>query len=85
MHNCNLFDSFEEKCANGLIQRWTKIYSPNLAECLINPKQKMVHPRLTLNHLAGAFLVLLFGSGLSLVVFVGEKIFHYLVSRAIPS
>ena len=80
-NHLNLFDRFGELWANGLIQLWTKTYSPNLAECLINSKKKPVHPRLTLNHFAGAFVVLTFGYVLSLVVFVGERIYHYLDSR----
>ena len=76
MYNLNLFDRFAELWANGLIQRWTRTYSPDLAECLINPKKRPVHPRLTLNHFAGAFVVLTFGYVLSLSVFVGERIYH---------
>ena len=83
--NCNSFNRFGDLWASGLIQRWTKIYSPDLAECLIDPKKKPVHPRLTLNHFASAFAVLTFGFVLSLVVFVGERIYHYLDSRKLSS
>ena len=83
--NCKLFDRFGELWANGLIQRWAKTYNPDLAECLMNPKGKPVHPRLTLNHFTGAFVVLTFGYILSLVVFVVERIYHYLISKIISS
>lgn len=62
----------------GLLNFWTKMYVPEVRQCLHNGRQhtkdtELVKP-LDLKSLIGTFIILIFGWALSLLVFVGDRI-----------
>ena len=66
----------------GLAMHWVKKYDPPSKACLLQDYKKNV-PRirvLTLKDLSSAFVVLLLGCGVSLLVFLIEKI-HFKIVR----
>ena len=59
----------------GLIDHWVASNRANPHQCLKQITQKQsTHPRLSLNNLMGAFVVLLVGLGASLFVFMTEQL-----------
>ena len=60
--------------AFGLVDHWIASNRANPHQCLKQIGQKQsTHPRLSLNNLTGAFVVLLGGWGASLFVFMVER------------
>ena len=65
----------------GLMKKWTDQYQPKPYQCLgSNKKEKSgPPPRLSLQNLSGAFLILLFGSIVSIVLLVCEQLVKYFI------
>ena len=57
----------------GLLVEWEKWYVPSTSKCMkINQRKGM--PRLSIKHLSSAFIILIAGYLISLVVFVTETV-----------
>ncbi len=74
----------------GLMSQWTKRNIPDVHQCLITKKKRsrIIEDSLTvsLRGMSGAFVVLLVGFALSVIVFIGERVrFWYLHQRLVGS
>ena len=61
----------------GLIQHWEKQFLPQPNECATKYLEKPEKPRISLKNLSGAFLLLLVGISVAILVFIIEKIVYY--------
>ena len=59
----------------GLLQEWTNKINPVSRECSLK-KKKNGKPQISLKNLTSAFILLIFGICLSILVFVAELIYH---------
>jgi hypothetical protein len=65
----------------ALIGEWISWYSPPLSKkCMTFNQRPKENVRLSMDHLIGAFVLLLAGFGLSIVIFSFEKIISLVVS-----
>ena len=60
----------------GLLDEWTNWYLPPASKCMNLNERKRI-PRLSMNHLSSAFVILIAGYVATLVAFVGEKIIMF--------
>ena len=67
----------------GLALHWVKSYMPRDKGCLLEDYKKNVPEKRVLNliDLSSAFVILLFGLSVSLLVFLGEKIYYRIRQR----
>ncbi len=62
---------------SGLLEEWTNKFNPVSIECsLKKTKKKNGNPQISLKNLTSAFILLIFGICLSILVFVAELIYH---------
>jgi hypothetical protein len=64
----------------GLISHWYSRYRGRYEQCIVQP----LNPRMSalkLEHLYSAFLLLIFGICISLVVFMGEQIIKFVTKE----
>ena len=64
----------------GLLKHYKGKYSPRVDKCLLNKKDKPKIARLNLEAFFSAFLILAYGTGLSLLVLVVEMVIGRKVS-----
>jgi ionotropic glutamate receptor len=62
----------------GLLEEWTNKFNPVSIECsaALTKKKKNGKPQISLKNLTSAFILLIFGICLSILVFVAELIYH---------
>ena len=67
----------------GLMKKWTDQYQPKPYQCLNSNKkdQSGPPPRLSLDNLLGAFLILLLGYVISFLLFFGETFLKCVIKR----
>ena len=61
----------------GLIEHWEKKFTPQPDECFDKYKEIPDKPRISLKNLSGAFVVLVVGFAIALLVILIEKIVYY--------
>ena len=60
----------------GLFIEWGNRYVPSPSKCMELKQRDKKPPRLSIGHLSSAFVILLAGYALSILVFLIEKIAH---------
>ena len=64
----------------GLISHWHSRYRGRYEQCIIKPLKARMSV-LKLEHLYSAFMLLIFGISISLVVFFGEQIIKFVKNK----
>ena len=70
------FTSILKMHETGLLEKWKNEFNPVSKECSLLKKKKIRNPQISLKNLTSAFILLLSGICLSILIFVAELIYH---------